>query len=179
MTARIKHLVCCGLMICVIAGLAGCFLSQHPPFDANGDYTGTWESEGTTCDFSMTLYQEPTLPYPVSLGILGVVDFNYDCVLDPELLEAILAELPDFVIPVIGTMGDDGSINLGVDTGALGDFPITVALEYDGNGADTNADGKMDAFCGDYTLSLAFTTDVPGYEAVDVTFEGTFGLTRS
>ena len=175
-------------MVIVVAGalapilfLSGCPLLPQPPFDASGDYTGSWESNETkaACPFTMSLIHKADFIYPFNHQVIGTVEFSYGCLIDNELLTQIQDELPELVIPVFGSLKDDGSgaLSLGIDTDTL-EFPFSINLQFDGTGVDEDEDGVMDSYAGTYSLSFHITTDVEGYESVDFDSAGAFEAQR-
>lgn len=162
--------------------LQGCPLLPQAPFDASGDYDGAWETAEakSACPFTLSLTHKPDFIYPFNHQVLGIAEFSYGCLADNELLAQIQDELPELRIPLLGHFGDDGSgdLVLSIDTSAI-EFPFSINLSFDGTGVDTDADGLMDSYAGEYTLSFSITTDVEGYETVNFESAGDFEVTRT
>jgi len=172
-----------GLTLAVVLLLApGCDELPQPPFDASGSHMGTWVSAETkaSCPFTLSLTHKAAFIYPFNHQVIGTAEFSYGCLLDNALLEQIRDELPELKLPVFGSLDDDGSgrMKLGVDTSLL-DFPFSIDLQFDGTGEDTDADGRMDSYAGDFALTFSITTTVEGHEQVDYASEGTFTAARA
>lgn len=171
------------IAVAMVAGaLQGCPLLPQAPFDASGEYSGTWETAEakSECPFTLSLTHKPDFVYPFNHQVLGIAEFSYGCLIDNELLEQIQDELPELKIPLFGHFEDDGSgdLVLSLDTSDL-EFPFSIILSFDGTGEDTDSDGLMDSYAGEYALSFSITTEVEGYETVDFDSAGTFGVTRA
>ncbi len=132
-----------------------------PPFDATGDYEGTWQGqtdptaedaeshEILACPLTMSLKQELTAPYPGDHRVTGTVVVDYSCLND--LLPDSIQELPDSTVDVSGLLGDDGKIVLlsgGCGVGAC------AVMTLAGSGEDANDDGIMDSFSGNWSFII-------------------------
>lgn len=137
--------------------LVGCPEPPLPPFDATGTYTGEWwgTSEDQTqeivaCPLTMTLEQDLALPYPGDHGVRGTVTVDYSCIELPEWV----GEIPAAEVQVSGLLADN--LDLALASGGCG-TGLCVVLVLAGQAADTNDDGFMDTYAGDwsYTILLA------------------------
>lgn len=163
------------LSACFVAlALSGCPLPQAPapPFDTTGSYMGTWEAEdGVTkativCDLDLDLVQDTTLPFPQNYGVSGTALVDLSCTQLGAILE--IYEQPVVQeVPVNGVLGGDGKLLL-----VNGNCPpgFCVVLAFGGQGEDTDDDGAMDFYSGDWN----FTVLPPGVETA--IFEGTFSV---
>jgi len=162
------------LGVAVVLMLTGCPTTL---MKAGGDYEGQWNAEvelldtTVSCDLNMTLSQLG----PV-LG--GWVEFPYGCFLPPEFLSQLT--LPELRVPVIGDIKQSGAISLALDSEALlpEDFPFTIVITFDGDGEDTDEDGWVDTFAGDFSFTWTIVTEIPDFENVEVNPTGTFEVTR-
>jgi len=177
MSRNTPRTVLCLLSAVTALSLTGCPPSAFPspPFDTSGDYLGDWTGEveildekdaAITCPLSMTLLQDTSLGYPLNFGLAGAVEFDYDCFLPEWLLDLIGLELPALTIPVVGTLQADGDIYLTADVCIEEDLCVVFTL--DGVGQDTDSDGAMDLFTGDFEIYI----DIP--EVPPIEAEGTF-----
>ncbi len=144
-------------MLLLGTGLAGCPEWPPPPFDTTGQYAGTWwgttedqVQEIASCPLTMTLAQDPTRPYPGDHGVEGTVVVDYGCLDLPDWVD----EVPPGTVQMTGLLADDGTFTLasgGCGTG------LCVVLGLTGQAADTDGDGFMDTYAGDwaYTILLA------------------------
>lgn len=172
-----------GLLACVVAVLAGCPSLPTSAFNASGEYSGAWTTTGdaaVTCPFTMTLVHAPGLPLAAGFAVVGLVEFPYDCILPEELLNEILDDLPDLIVPITGEMSDTttGQITLSVNTETF-DLPFSLELTFDGDGQDTDGDGVMNDYSGTLSLTLTIETNVQGFEQVTVPLVGSFVVTRT
>jgi hypothetical protein len=174
MNAWMKRIGYAGLAMCLAGVLAGC--PAPPKFAANGDYEGTMTSivSKSPCPFSLQLWQELKLPYPLNHDVVGLVKFDLTCITDIALVFD-LNEGPELTLPVIGQMSQEtpGKLTLTVDSQSL-QLPFSVAFECSGQGEDQDEDGQMDKYTGTYSLSLTVTTDVPGQEEIPIEFSSAF-----
>jgi len=143
-----------GLSCALCVGLSGCPEGPPPPFDTTGTYAGEWWGtsddalqEITSCPLTMTLSQDLTRLYPGDHGVEGTVVVDYSCLDLPEWV----GEVPPATVQVAGLLADDGTFSLvsgGCGTG------ICVVLGLTGQGADTDADGLMDTYAGQWTYTI-------------------------
>lgn len=182
MRSTLRNVALSFFLTVVPLAFSGCDLLPQPPFNASGAYTGTWVTTEAkvSCPFTLSLTHKADFIYPFNHQVIGTAAFSYGCLLDNELLEQIQDELPELILPLFGSMDDDGSghMKLGIDTSAL-DFPFSIDLDFDGTGEDTDGDGRMDTYAGDFSLTFSITTTVEGYEQVDFDSEGTFTAARA
>ena len=140
------------------------------PFDASGQYTGTWQAhiEGSDdatnqCTVRFDIRHDPDAVVPESYRLYGTVTFLFTC---PNTLDAIAyLGLPSSVeFPIAGIVAPGDGLLIGSIEMGGGDSHV-IALEL--TGADSDDDGAMDALEGYFTGALY--TD--GYAAVGI--EGT------
>ncbi len=145
------------LVVAVTLGTLGCPEPPVPPFDATGQYIGTWRGTTTdqaqtvaACLLTMVLEQDLTKPYPGSHGVQGTVTVDYSCLELPSWVE----KPPPSEVEVGGILADDG--NLVLATGGCGPG-LCIVLLLAGQGVDSNGDGRLDTYTGDwaYTILLA------------------------
>jgi hypothetical protein len=173
--------MCSLLAACLCAGalLHGC--EQVPaPFDTTGDYAGTWSGTAQdapeesakqiepgepqiveACPLSLSLTQNVAAPFPGNFRVDGTVTVDYGCVELPLRFETP----PPATVNVGGFLQEDGSLTLlsgGCGTG------FCVVLTMDGAAADTDDDGFMDTYSGDWSYLILLAGVMP------FGFEGTF-----
>ena len=143
-----------GLTILLAAGLTGCPEWPPPPFDTTGTYAGEWwgatedqTQEIASCPLTMTLTQVLTRPYPADHVVEGTVVVNYLCLDLPQWV----AEIPPATVQVTGLLADDGTFTLISGTCGTG---LCVALTLTGEGEDTDDDGLMDTYAGDWAYNI-------------------------
>ncbi len=175
MTVRFSCVAVIMLGVGLTALLAGCPNSSM--LDASGEYEGTMAAwiTSTDCDMRMSLIQVPLLPDPFGNSIVGTVTFDLMCISDAA--QVGLDGLPELTIPLIGGWSTEstGTIELSVDTSLL-QLPFTVAFECVGIGTDENSDGKMDAFTGDYSLSVTIPAADSGGADIPLEIGNTFAV---
>jgi len=125
-----------------------------PPFDATGTYAGEWwgnteneDQEIVACPLTITLQQDVTANYPADHGVQGTVVVNYSCIELPDWVD----EIPDSEINVTGLLENHGKLSLfsgGCGTG------ICAGVVLSGFGEDTDGDGMMDAYSGDWSFTI-------------------------
>jgi hypothetical protein len=146
----------------------------EPPFDATGDYAGTWEGvEETTGEtvaspITFTLEQDLTLEPPQHMAVEGDVVIEFAGTALGDLLEN-RGDPTSVTVKVGGLVGKEG--NLVLASGGCATF-LCLLLTFGGPGDDTGSDGFMDAYSGDWTLTVAPI----GINAM--VFRGTFSATR-
>lgn len=162
----------------VFAGLlAGC--PPPPPFSAAGTFEGTWSGQETSeapmkqepqqvvdCPLTLVLTQNVEQGGFGAYRVQGTATVNYSCI----DLPAWLGEIPASNVEVGGLMTKEGHLTLlsgGCGTG------LCVVLSLDGQGVDSDADGLMDTYAGDWNYTLLF----PGFTPFG--FEGTFEAARA
>ncbi|NIA15026.1 MAG: hypothetical protein GWP08_13215 [Nitrospiraceae bacterium] len=154
-----KSLTMLLLSALAVTAFSGCPPGGPPPFDASGDYSGTWsgQTEGAekteevvACPLTMSLVQAAEAAYPKNRGVTGVVEIDFSCLVLPEWIE----EPPPALVNVTGILLDDGT--LGLLTGGCG-TGLCVALGLKGTGEDVDLDGFMDTYSGEwsYVIMLA------------------------
>lgn len=163
------------LSLAAVLGLAGCPQQSTPPFDTTGDYVGTWsgvaydvpaegegEGEGeivvkqdiTECPLELTLVHDVNAITPGNYFVRGTATIDYDCIDLPERF----VTPPPSLVQVSGLLQQDGSLTLasgGCGTG------YCVLLTLDGAGVDSNGDGYMDAYDGDWAWTLLLAGVAP------------------
>jgi hypothetical protein len=115
---------------------------------------------------TITLQQDLDANYPGDHAVTGTAKIDYSCV---ELPKWVTDALPASTVNVTGLLADDGKLTLlsgGCGTG------ICLVLALSGEGADTDADGRMDAYSGGWS----FTILLAGFQPFGIT--GTFDTTR-
>ena len=139
-----------------VAAFSGCPNGGPPPFDATGDYTGTWsgQTEGVEkveevvgCPLTMSLVQHAAAAYPKNRGVSGQVEVDFSCWELPEWIE----EPPPALVNVTGILLDDGT--LGLLSGGCG-TGMCVALGLTGVGEDVDFDGFMDTYSGEWSYVI-------------------------
>ncbi|HEO70101.1 MAG TPA: hypothetical protein ENN80_02485 [Candidatus Hydrogenedentes bacterium] len=127
--------------------------------------------EGTTCGVAITLVQHRTT-------LLGTVQFGPRCFLPNELIDIL--GLDAFVLPVRGTWGSFGRLNLVFDpdraAGEGLDFGCDLTLE--GVGYDADEDDLVDYLTGEFTAEFFFE-GVPDLGDVRIRPGGTFEAERA
>lgn len=121
-----------------------------------------------TCPLEITLFHQPALPYPANMRLLGVVTFDYLCFIPDWILGVSGLELPPLIIPVIGTMQENGTLVLEAEV--CPNVEMCATLEMEGAGADENTDGNMDAYEGEFSLAVS----IP--ELVSISLVGGFDV---
>jgi hypothetical protein len=161
-------------------GLAGCPTQSTPPFDTTGDYAGTWsgitydvpdetegEVEGETegeapvvkqtiegCPLELALVHDVDAITPGNYFVRGTATIDYTCIALPDRFVAP----PPSTVTVSGLLQQDGTLTLasgGCGTG------YCVVLTLDGAGADSDSDGFMDQYDGDWTWLLLLAGVAP------------------
>lgn len=125
------------------------------PFDATGEYEGTWwgttdeaePQEVVECPLGMSLTQNTSLQYPADHAVSGTITIDYSCIELPEW-----AERPEASeVEVSGILGDEG--NLVLASGGCG-TGFCVVLALNGPAQDTDSDGFVDTYSGDWGLAF-------------------------
>ena len=160
-----------------VLGLVGLFATGCPlpppplaPFDTTGMYEGTWMGQDTTtkqlitCDLELSLTQNVNANFPGNFGVNGTAIVDFAC----TDLGALLTENEQpttQTIEVGGIQTTDGMLGL-----LSGNCPpgFCIFLGLNGPGEDTDDDGFMDVYSGDWTLTIL----PPGAE--QIVFEGDF-----
>ena len=152
-------------MACMVSAafLTGC-PTVVAPFDATGDYVGTWDGTATLTSTAGTtpiavadgpitvgLLHEPDLPL-INMEVVGFVEVDWDYLLGP-LASFIDLSGFDVPIPILGSMQEDGSMSLSL-SGCPEGLGVCGSVTLDGTGVDTDADGEMDEFSGTFSLQL-------------------------
>lgn len=144
-----------------------------PLLDTTGTYEGTWW--GSTTDgaqqvqqspLRITLTQDTSQPYPKDHAVTGTVNIDFSGLNLPEWA----SQPAPSVVNVSGLLGDDGKLTLlsGGCTTAL-----CLVLSLSGPAEDTDGDGLMDAYSGDW----AFAILLAGVQPFGVT--GGFNVART
>jgi hypothetical protein len=138
--------------------------APRPPFDATGDYAGTWTGSTTTnatkqqdvtaCPLEISLTQNVTAPWPQRFAVSGTASIDYSCIELPEWVETP----PPSTVQVGGVMDEQGKVEL--LTGACG-TGLCVVLGLDGPGVDEDGDGLMDSISGEWQYSLLLAGFTP------------------
>jgi hypothetical protein len=146
-----------------VAAMTGCPGIPAPVFDATGTYVGSWtgtaqdtedpEAKQQTvdeCPITLVLTQDFDAQWPANRTVQGSVTVDYSCVDLPERFPSI----PPSTVDVSGILGENGDLTLlsgGCGTG------FCVVLVMNGQGVDSDSDGFMDLYDGDwsYTILLA------------------------
>lgn len=148
--------------------------TPQSPFNASGVYEGTWsdtsslDQTATNCPITITMDHDPNAPFPGNTTFTGMATIDFSCIQLPEDADPIEAS----EVQVRFFLDQNGNLN--TITGGLGPG-VSVVLGLQGTGEDTNDDGTMDTYMGDwaYTLTLA-VPNVPPF-----TINGTFTLERT
>ncbi|MBI1317954.1 MAG: hypothetical protein GC168_03260 [Candidatus Hydrogenedens sp.] len=151
------------------------------PFDATGYYEGTWSGstmsgtakedaqEVQACPLEFTLTQNVNAPWPQRFGVNGTVKVDYSCLTLPDWVDTP----PPGEVNVAGVMDEQGKV--GLLTGGCG-TGMCVALGLDGPGVDTDSDGYMDSFSGEWQFSLLLAGFTPftirgSFQAAEAMYE--------
>lgn len=198
------HIALSATVLVLMVTLAGCPQPVQPPFDASGQYAGTWttnDGEKLSCDLNLELYQLVDVPI-IKFTVAGTATFSWDCII-PENVQDLLRQflgldaedlMPDLTLPILGQMDRDSSghiaMSLGLDLSnmpqALLDLlPLEISVEdlplsqfelaFDGYGEDLTESGVMEQFTGTFSLDATVTL---GDEPQVLDLEGTFALDR-
>lgn len=169
-----KHLsrsVLAGILFVALAGCPPEGGFPLPPFDTSGAYTGSWSGTSTDeaqtvmgCPLELTLTQDLSAPFPGDHGVQGMVTVDYSCI---ELPEWAQDEPQPSTVEVGGVLEENGKLTL-VSAGCGTGFCIVLSLA--GQGEDTDGDGFLDAYDGDWSYQILLA----GVEPFG--FEGTFTL---
>lgn len=149
----------CALTIAVALAGAGCpGTFPPPPFNASGQYIGTWRGRSNEedpqhvrrCPLTISLTHDTAAQFPQDHFVTGTVTVDYSCIEFPDWVETP----PPSVINVSGALQDNG--NLTLITGGC-TTALCVVLTLTGVGEDVDGDGLMDAYAGSwsYTILLA------------------------
>lgn len=166
-----KCLVAALFTLCLV--FLGCpALFPKPPFDTTGSYTGTWSGTPTKssagkidCPITLDLEQNFDASFPEDRLVNGVVHIDYSCLDVPGFIT-----LPSSDVPVSGVLSKNGDLVLA--SGECG-TAACVALVLTGPGLDTDEDGLMESFSGDWGFAILLA----GVEAIGV--DGTFEVQRN
>ena len=157
------------------AALAGC--PPPPPFSAAGSYEGTWSGTETDtapakqaqqvseCPLSLTLTQNTSQNGLGAYAVQGTATIDYSCIELPEWIDTP----PSSTVQISGVMNENGGLALasgGCGTG------LCVVLVLNGQGEDTDNDGVMDSYSGDWGYAIL----VAGFAPFG--FNGTFEVER-
>lgn len=171
-----KNLLAVVMCLGIAVGMTGCPNDQFPPppFGANGTYAGTWEGDvisdepETTkqvsvsdCPLTLELTQDLDAPWPANFGVTGTATIDFNCVSLPERFP----ETPPSTVNVAGVVTDAGDLTLLTGGCTVG---LCSILSLEGAGLDSDEDGTMDMYDGNWTLTIALAGVLP-YE-----IEGTF-----
>ena len=142
-----------------------------PPFDTSGAYSGSWSGASSDqaqtvseCPLELALTQNLSLGFPGDHGVQGVATVDYTCI---ELPEWAQGEPQPSTVEVGGVLEDNGRLTL--LSGACG-TGFCIVLNLAGQGEDTDGDGLMDTYAGDWSYQILLA----GVEPFG--FEGTFTL---
>lgn len=160
------------LLVLVLVSTVGCPLPDVP-YDASGNYETDWEAQviGVNemflpCTFTMTLDQNPNAIRPIRSNIRGTLEVDLTCITDTS--NPLLASVPDMLsFNVEGEVGASGQLVL---TGTSCDLTRCSAIEFNGQGADTTGDGRLDQLAGSFTVSTLLTS----FDAIIIV--GTFDI---
>lgn len=161
---RFTKAVWAGAWCMILAGCPPVEDAPRPPFDATGDYAGTWTGSTTTnatkqqdvaaCPVEISLTQNVAAPWPQRFAVSGTASIDYSCIELPEWIETP----PPSTVQVGGVMDEQGKV--GLLTGACG-TGLCVVLGLDGPGIDEDGDGFMDSFSGEWQYSLLLAGFTP------------------
>lgn len=162
------------LVSAILLGQSQCNeMLPHPPYNATGDYEGTWQgkTEDDTqtvlaCPLQLTLAHDVYANYPTRMTVSGTAVIDYSCFELPDWFPPI----PPSTVQVSGILGEEEHLVLlsgGCGTG------FCIVLSLDGDTQDTDEDGFMDEYCGEWKLAFLLAGVQP------FGFNGTFQLSRS
>jgi hypothetical protein len=145
----------CAASLSLALAASGCEELLAPPFNATGSYAGTWRTQDLTdtqvtgCPISFTLRHIITDNVLESTELTGTVALDFSCF---ELAQSLI----DFGVLDIGTLELEGYVLPG---GTI-ELHTKDLISCSGNecfrfvalgiGADSDGDGKLDAFEGDW-----------------------------
>lgn len=142
-----------------------------PPFDTSGAYSGTWSGTSSDqaqtvaeCPLELTLTQDLSLAFPGDHGVQGIVTIDYACI---ELPEWAQEEPQPSTVEVGGVLESNGRLTLLSGECGTG---YCVVLSLSGQGEDTDDDGFMDTYSGDWSYQILLA----GVEPFG--FDGTFAV---
>lgn len=172
MRKNLSNGVLMGILFLVLTGCPPEGGFPLPPFDTSGAYTGSWSGTSSDqaqtvmdCPLELTLTQNLSENFPGDHGVQGVVTVDYSCI---ELPAWAQDEPQPSMVEVGGLLEDNGKLTLlsgGCGTG------FCVVLGLAGQGEDTDDDGFLDTYTGDWSYQILLA----GVEPFG--FEGTFTLT--
>jgi hypothetical protein len=140
---------------------SGCevsFVNPEPtgdaPFDTTGLYSGDWSYDDeqladlktlVVCPATLTLLQDVNLEAPDNHDVTGDLTLDFGCMLglDPGSLG-----LPT-VLPVAGELEPDEDLELSY---SQCDSGLCIEASMDGEGEDTDGDGLMDRYVGEWEV---------------------------
>lgn len=141
----------------------------QPPFDTSGVYSGTWSGTSSDdaqtvaeCPLELTLTQDLSLAFPGDHAVQGVATIDYTCI---ELPEWAQGEPQPSTVEVGGVLEDTGRLTL---VSAACGTGYCVVLSLAGQGEDTDGDGFLDTYAGDWSYQILLA----GFEPFG--FEGAF-----
>ncbi|MBI2421580.1 MAG: hypothetical protein HYV27_02040 [Candidatus Hydrogenedentes bacterium] len=149
------HLIRCAAALSLAVVAAGCDELFAPPFNATGSFSGTWRTQDlsdmqvTGCPITFTLRHTISGDVLESTQVSGTVTLDFSCF---ELAQSLI----DFGILEIGTLEVEGYVLPGgtMELHTKDLFSCSgnecfrfVAL---GIGADSDGDGGLDGFEGDW-----------------------------
>lgn len=164
----LKKLVVCVSCLAVAGLLGGCPNEQfpQPPYGANGTYVGTWEGDVvsnepdakqitvTDCPITLNLTQDLAAPWPTNFGVTGTATIDFNCV----SLPARFPDTPPSTVNVAGVVEEGGDLTL-VTGGCT--VALCTLLTLEGTGVDSDEDGTMDMYDGNWTLTIALAGVLP------------------
>ena len=135
------------------------------PFNASGEYTGSWTNGGDTCtlDATINMGSAPALP-PLWNGN-GTFTFDLSCIEWP----AELPPLEDLTGTVGGVLEENGNLTFAQ---VVCGTPYCITFGINGTGDDVDDDNLMDTYDGSWSLAFA----LPG--VAPFTVGGQFQLDR-
>ncbi len=157
------------LFLCALGGtgLTGCPPVDGvpvPPFDATGNYAGTWSGSTTTgatakqevqeCPLEFTLVQNAGAAWPQSFAVTGSAYIDYSCFDLPEWAETP----PPSDVQLAGVMDEEGK--MGLVSGGCG-TGMCVVPGMDGPAVDADGDGAVDSYSGEWQFSLLLAGFTP------------------
>ena len=139
----------------VLVGVVGCPLPDVP-FDASGRYETDLEvivigvvQQFEPCILNMDLDQNPNAIRPIRSNIRGTIDVDLTCI--TEVSNPLLISVPEMLsFNVTGRVGNSGQLVL---SGTSCDLARCSAIEFNGQGADTTGNGRLDQLAGSFTVS--------------------------
>ena len=129
----------------------------EPPFDATGEYEGTWNSEfnPTECTLYATLEQDVDADYPNDHVVTGDVVFDLSCI---NALGWWAPPIDPVEFAIYGTMTDSGELVMaGVGYGSY----FGIEADLNGSCTDDDSDGQVDLWAGDISVRILDVSNNP------------------